>query len=343
MDKKNLKILVIGAGCIGGITAAHMSRSGYHVEVVDKLPGLAEKINTQGIQVSGVNGKFQAQMKTYADIKEVVEKKDIILIATKANALDAVVSSMKQVVKESSVIVSLQNGICETYLAKAFGFHRVIGCVVGWGATVHEPGKLEMTSKGEFIIGKISEQPPDHLDFVEDILKKTAPVQRTNNIYGHLYSKLIINSCVTTLGALCGKTLGTMLGQRKVRNIFIDIINEAVTVGKSLGISIEKFARKLDFYSFAEKNNWFANLKKHLLILLLGFKYRRLKSSSLQSLELGQKTEIDFLNGYIAGKARDLGIQTPLNNILIHMIKEIETGKRKISINNFDMPFFDKY
>ncbi len=124
---------------------------------------------------------------------------------------------------------------------------------------------------------------------------------------------------------------------------FIDVIREEVSVGKALGVEIEKYAGKLDFYDFAENNSLLATLKKHFLIRLIGFKYRKLKSSSLQSLETGRKTEIDFLNGYITEKAHTMDIKTPLNNFLVKLVKEIEAGTRKISYQNFELQFFNQY
>lgn len=68
---------------------------------------------------------------------------------------------------------------------------------------------------------------------------------------------------------------------------------------------------------------------------MIGYKYRRLKSSSLQSLERGKNMEIDYLNGYIAKLAKQKNVPVPVNNALLKMVKEIETGKRKISMENF--------
>ena len=64
-------------------------------------------------------------------------------------------------------------------------------------------------------------------------------------------------------------------------------------------------------------------------------KYRRLKSSSLQSLERGRKTEVDNYNGYIARKGKELGVDTTVNEQLSKMLAEIEQGKRRIAPGNF--------
>ena len=343
METKELRILVIGAGGIGGITAAHMARAGYRVSVVDNMPSLAGRIEEKGLHVFGVNGDFTWKLKAHESLQEMTDRPDIVFIATKANALSAIVRDLKPVLKEDSVVVSLQNGICEEFLVNELGEGKVVGCVVGWGATVHSPGELEMTSTGDFVIGAFGKKPVNHFDKVVTLLETTAPVVTTTNVYGSLYSKLIINSCITTLGAICGLRLGKMLSLKKYRNMFIQIIREAVQVGRAAGIQIEKYAGKLDFYSFSENNDWVSALKKHLMIRIIGFKYRRLKSSSLQSLETGRKTEIDYLNGYIISKGRENKIDTPLNDYLVLLVKEIETGKRNISHTNFELSYFNQF
>lgn len=339
----DLEILVIGAGGIGGITAAHMKGAGYNVEVVDNLPGLSGKIQDEGIHVFGETKEFTEKMTAWSNLQEVSGKKDVILIATKANVLCQITKEIKSLLKDNSAVISLQNGICEEYLIKAIGKDRVIGCVVGWGATVHEPGNLEKTSGGDFIIGTIDGQSVNHFDFVVEALRTTAPVVVSDNVFGWLYSKLIINSCITTLGAICGMTLGKMLAIKKIRNIFIQIIREAVMVGRAAGIKIEKYAGKLDFYNFAEKNSWLANIKKHIMIRIIGFKYKRLKSSSLQSLESGRKTEVEYLNGYITKKAKEFMISTPLNDLLVNLVREIEDGNRRITPENFELKLFSQF
>jgi 2-dehydropantoate 2-reductase len=339
MKNQELKILVIGAGGIGGITAAYIARSGYSIEVADCWPGLAQTIIEKGFHVKTPTESFIQKVPAFSSIDEIKEKKDVILIATKVNSLFSLADAIEPLLKNDSVIVSLQNGMCEEYLSEKFGEKRVLGCAVGWGATVHEPGKLEKTSTGDFIIGTINNKGCNHSNSLQEILSKVATIKCTDNIYGTLYSKLIINSCITTLGAICGLTLGQMLSKYKYRKIFIDTICEAVKVGRAKGIIIEKYAGKINFNEFADRHSFISKLKKHLIIFMVGLKYRKLKSSSLQSLQTGRATEIDFLNGYIVSKAHEYNVNTPVNNHLIRMVKEIEKGIRTISPENFNRSF----
>lgn len=343
MQKDNLSFLVIGAGAIGGITAALLKKNGHDVEIVSKYDDYASLIRDQGIEVSGFCGSFKVKIPAYASVKEVKNKKDIILHATKATEMVDAARSLLPVLKDNSYIVSMQNGICEDVLAEVLGPDRIIGCVTGWGATMESYGKLVMTSPGDFIIGYPGKKPDDQLKNIAAILSNVVPAKVTDNIMGHLYSKLIINSCITSLGAICGLYLGDMLARKKIRKIFIEIINEAVAVAKKMDLKIEVFGGRLDFTEFVKGDDFPANLRRHIMIRLIGFKYRKLKSSSLQSLERGKATEVDYFNGYISKNAGKYGVPVPVNDAIVMMIHEIEQKKRKISYENFNDPLFARF
>ncbi|HEX7494118.1 MAG TPA: 2-dehydropantoate 2-reductase, partial [Bacteroidales bacterium] len=343
MKGSDLKFLVVGAGAVGGITAVLLKKKGIDVEIVCKHDDYASLISTTGIEIKGACGEFSVKIPAFASIAQVKEKKDIVLLATKATDMLEVASSIDKVLKKNGFLISMQNGICEDDLAAVLGKERIIGCVTGWGATMESMGRLVMTSGGDLILGYPDRIPDDYLLNIAEILSYVVPVKTTENIMGHLYSKLIINSCITSLGAICGLYLGKMLLIRKVRKIIIDIISESVQVAKSLNIKIEVFGGKLDFEKFLKGNGILSDFRRHLLLMVIGYKYRKLKSSALQSLERGKPTEIDFLNGYIIKNGDISGVSVPVNTVIVNMIHQIELKKRDITICNFDDPFFDRF
>ncbi len=108
-----------------------------------------------------------------------------------------------------------------------------------------------------------------------------------------------------------------------------------------MGIKVEPAGGgKLDYYRFLDGSSFTSNLKRNLLIRIIGFKYRRIRSSSLQSLERGRRTEIDFLNGYICDRGQENGVPTPVNDSVVSMIRQIETGTRRISLENLNDTVF---
>lgn len=341
MKKNDLSILVIGAGAIGGITAALLRLNDYDVTVVAKHPDYSEIINNNGLKISGSRGNHIIKVPAVASLSEVKGKKDIIILATKANDMGLAAKEALPLLDESGYMISMQNGMCEYELASITSTQKTVGCVVGWGATMNSPGDLIMSSTGHFILGYLDRDPDEDLVTIAKVLSSVTPAHTTSNIVGHRYSKLIINSCITSPGAVCGLYLGQMLSIARMRRIFINIIREAVQVANAMNIKIEVFGGRLDFYKFIKKNGTIANLKRNLMIRIIGFKYRRLKSSSLQSLERGKPTEIEHLNGFIVKNGLKFNIPVPVNSKITELVRMIEQGLLPVGIGNFDDAVFD--
>lgn len=329
----SLSVAMIGAGAIGGITAAYIAEAGYEVQVVCKHEEKAAQFINKGIHITGVRGERYVKVKAVAEIEQLSRNIDILMIATKAYDMPDAARRALPYLKDSSFVVSLQNGICIEALADVVGAERAVGCVVGWGSTMLSDGTLNMTSEGDFVIGGI--KPGMDLSALQHVMNAMVPTRISESIVAELYSKMIVNACITSLGVFSGLYLGQILKRRSARDIFISIIREAVNVANAMKLTIEPFGGKLDYYKLIRGNSALDNLRRHLMIRVIGFKYRRLKSSSLQSISRGKTTEVDYFNGYIAKKGAEHGVATPVNTRIVQMIKEIEAGKRKIDPVNF--------
>ena len=335
-----MKIVIIGAGAVGGVIAAHLSNLNYNIQLVCKHREILESIENNGLRIDGIKEPVICYPDTVIDISQIADKPDIVFLATKANEIKELVQNIVPFLKNDTAVVSLQNGICEDFVAEIVGPDRTVGCVVDWGATMHAPGRIELTSDGGFIIGELDGEVTHRLLILKSMLEKIFKVKISSNIYGALFSKLIINSCIKTLGAIIGLYLGELLNLNIARSIFLHVLTEGVQVAKTSQVKLEKIGGKIDLYKFALKPKELSNnfsmplLMKHLMIQLIGLKYRRIKSSSLQSLERDKPTEIDYLNGYIIKKAQQFNIPVPVNQKLVNIVKHIETGKIKIDREN---------
>lgn len=329
-------VAIIGGGAIGGITAAYLSRAGYDVQLVCKYPQRAAEITNTGLHITGVRGELRAALPAVADIEQLCGPKDIVLIVTKAYDMPDAARRVLPFLKPDSYVVSMQNGICVEALAEVVGKERTVGCVVGWGSTMLPDGTLKMTSEGDFVIGGYL--PDKDVTPLKTVLDHMMETRISDNIVADLYSKMIINSCITSMGVLSGLYLGQILKLKKARSIFTAIIREALAVAAAMGIDVKPYGGRLDYHALVDGTGAVADFKRHLTIRLIGFKYRRLKSSSLQSLGRGKPTEIDYFNGFIASKGAELNVSTPVNARITQMVKEIESGSRQIEPSNYDDP-----
>ena len=344
MADKDAALAVVGAGAIGGVTAAFMKKVGWDPFLVCKHAEIADQVAASGFSVTGLKGDHLVPVRAVKAIGDLPHDLDLVLHATKANDCVAAAKELLPHLKPQSMVVSLQNGICEDALAEVLGRERVVGCVVGWGASHVGPGRCEVTSPGEFVIGHLDRPPDERLETVRSMLDAVQPTRVSDNIMGELYAKLMINACINSLGAITGATLGELLAVRKVRRIFIALMNEALAVARAMGIQVAPSTDgKLDYYRFLAGHSRIKQLKRHLVFRIIGFKYRRIRSSSLQSLERGRPTEIDYLNGYICDRAAELEVAVPTHRSVVAMIKSIETGQRPISWANLKAPVFDGF
>jgi 2-dehydropantoate 2-reductase len=331
-------ILVIGAGAVGGVLGGLLARAGRRVAFLVHTEESARRIRAEGLEVSGIRGAFTVRAEASLWPDDLGGPFGVVLAAVKAYDLAPALRPALGLVASDGLVVSLQNGVTVDDLEAIVGPERAVGCVVGWGATLQPDGTAELTSEGSLVIGSRSPRVQARLEPLRRTLDAAFPTSISPDILADLYSKLIINSCITSLGALSGRTLGWMLSRRRYRNVFVGIIREAVAVADALGVRVPAYAGKLDYYRFLRGRGLLAGLRRHLLIRLMGVKYRRLKSSSLQSLERGRPTEVDWFNGWIGRKGRARGVLTPLNDRLTAMIHEIESGRRSIGPRNLEEP-----
>ncbi len=336
-----MRVAIIGVGAIGGPIAAHLAENAVDITAVTKYSELTELIQSKGIKLQGLETERYVTMKAIPSIGQLEGKFDIVFLAMKAmDVLDAS-KALLPFLKDDSVVVTLQNGIVEDDVATIVGKRRIIGAVVVWASTVVKLGVIRRTADGIFIIGLLDETGNQkRLVEVASLLEFCLPVTTTTNIYGALYNKLGINAAINGVGAITGFTLGQMANNSQIRLLFMGIASETIKIADELGIQIIKISgfHPQDIRLTGSESP--SDLqKKHQIIQEIFGPHKYVKPSTLQSLERGQKSEIDYLNGYIARKGKELRIPTPINTAITKIVKEIEAGIRSISPDNLsDLP-----
>ena len=340
MTGKKSNIAIIGAGAIGGITAVLLVKAGYHVEIACNSPSLAESISSGGLSVSGKCGNHRIQVPAVVKATDMSSPKDIIFLATKINDMLNAGREILPLLGDNTLVVTMQNGMEQAALADIVGPERTAICIVEWGATMLRPGELQMTAGGDFVLGTPDNRYNDGIPLLKSILEHVAPVRISKNITGDLYAKLLINSCNSSLGAISGLPLGDMLAIKKARTVFIEIVREGIAVADAMGIKVEKFRGKLDYYSYLHGKGYLADMRRQLVIRFIGYRHQHVISTNLSSLERGRPTEIDYLNGYISRNGKKYNVPTPVNDRVVRLVKEIEAGTKKSTPSHFDDPFF---
>jgi 2-dehydropantoate 2-reductase len=325
----------MGCGGIGGVLTAALAESGHDVTVVTTNPGIHAAVHERGLRMVGDGAPRNVRTKVSLGVPT-GETFDYVLLATQPPNVEEAAQTALPVLAERGSMVVLQNGLCESRIAKIAGSERVIGAVVGWGATMPEPGVYEHTAEGGFTLGHLSGKAlgSEH-DGLLRALEAVGPVETTQNLSGKRWSKLAINCAISTLGTIGGDRLGVLMQQRIVRRLGLEIMTEVAFVARAEGIRLEKVSGTIDLNWIAlteEETNASGSpslVAKHGLVLAVGLRYRRMKSSMLSAIERGRKPAVDFLNGEIVDHARRHGIKVPVNTLVRDTVWAIADGKKK--------------
>jgi 2-dehydropantoate 2-reductase len=330
------RILIEGVGGIGGVVAAKMIRAGLSPTLVTGNPDITKAINSNGLDLTASDQEFIVPARAFTSLDDVPKGPalDAAYLLMKANTVIDAARQTLPLLGPDGYVVTFQNGIVEDSVAEVVGRDRVVSAVVGWGAEMRSPGVYHKTSGGKTFVGELDGKLSHRVMDLGLILKTSADVIVSPNIRGVLWSKLAINSMITTVGALTGERLGVLLRRRRARAILLAIYREAIDTARAMGITLEPVAVRPELFYLARDANVFSRWLKHLVMRAVGLKYGKVKSSRLQSLERGRKTEIDYLNGYVVQKAKETGVAVPTNEAVVRLVKEIEEGKRSIDPTN---------
>jgi 2-dehydropantoate 2-reductase len=290
-----MKIVIVGSGAMGCLFAHFLTKSKEEIWILDKTKERAAQISQCGIMVEGMSGKYQVKVKATAEVKEIGQA-DLVIICVKSYDTKEAVMLSKGLVGENTSVLTLQNGIGNLeIISEVVGADRVIGGVTNEGATLLD-------------IGSIDRKIPVEMRAIREIFNKVGLETRiSRDIKGLLWSKLIINVGINALTAITRLHNGKLIEFEGTRKILREAVTEATKVAKRKRIKLvyDDPLAKVEAVCEATAGNI---------------------SSMLQDVLKKKRTEIDFINGVIVRQGQELGIPVPVNQILLDLVKTIETS-----------------
>ena len=334
-----MRIAIYGAGSLGTILGAFISKAGIEIELINRNKAHVEALKNNGAQVVGTL-QFRQPVVAYTP-EEMNGLYDIVFLMTKQQHNKEVVQKLNSYLAPDGVLVTFQNGLPEMQIAEILGEERVLGCTVAWGATMKEPGVCELTSEPDalsFSLGAISEKRSKHFDKVKDLLERMGTVDVEENFLGTRWSKLLINAAFSGMSAVLGCTFGEAAGPRDSRRVVQALIKECIDVCEAGGIRIEPVQGK-DIVKLLNYTNPIKKAFSFFIIPIAIRKHAKLKASMLQDIEKGKLTEVDAINGAVSEYGRKVGCPTPMNDRVVDIIHKIEKGELKPEFEN--LKYFD--
>ena len=339
-NEKSPEIAIYGAGSMGTVLGAFLSRAGLAVDLIGRDKAHIEALKTTGAKIGGTvsfsvpsfdgeNGRGLALLSC-----EMANKYDIIFLLTKQAGNTETAVKLKEFLSPSGIVCTLQNGIPEPALAEVLGEGRVLGCICVWGASLTAPGCADLTSNPAGMVFNLEHREVSHN--VKAILEKACPVTLEANFTGTRWSKLMINAAFSGTSAVTGFNFGQAASNRRSRNIVLNVVKECINVCRAAGIAIKPINGKLraDFFYF--KNPF----KKWLLSFVVRIairNHRAIRSGMLKDIDRGRKCEVEFINGEVCRVGRKYGVPTPWNDWIVETVHSIERGERRYEAENLEL------
>lgn len=332
-----MRLAIMGTGSLGIIIGAYIQKGGVDIDLIDANVENVKALNEKGATITGL-ADLNVPVKALTP-DEMEGTYDVVFYLVKQTYNEIALKQLLPHLHEDSVVCTMQNGYPEPEIAKYVGDERVIGCPVGWGATWLEPGVSELTSNPDnmtFDIGEYTGGITDRLKKITEILELVCPTIMEENLIGSRWTKLLTNATFSGMSTVLGCTFGDILDNKNALDCVKHIANECIKVSKAAGINMEPIqghdiGKLLDFETKEEMDS------KDPIYEAMWGPHRKLKASMLQDLEKGYRTEIDAINGVVCEFGRKYGVETPVNDQVVSIVKGIESGKYKYEFSNLDL------
>ena len=334
-----MKCAIYGAGSLGTVLGAYMTKGGIPVELVNRNRAHVDALREKGAHITGTVD-FSTPV-TAITPEEMTAPYDVIFLMTKQLHNKEVVTFLKPLLAPDGVIVTFQNGIPEPGIAEIVGESHTIGCVVEWGATMDAPGECVLTSDPDslsFHMGGMQGVSDAKLAEVRSLLEKMCPVAMEDNLLGARWSKLLINATFSGLGTVVGGVFGDVSEKKDARHVAVRCMKECIDVGHAAGATFAPVQGK-DLTKLFYYKNGFKRTIAEFLVPIAMKKHRAIEPSMLQDLKKGKPCEIDAINGVVCEWGRKCGVPTPINDRIVEIVKKEQAGELPLEEKN--IRFFD--
>lgn len=290
-----MKVAVMGAGAVGCYFGAMLARAGHDITLIAR-PQHVEAIRQHGLtfESRSFNGAVPVQATTEASG---VEWADTVLFCVKSADTESAGQSIAPFLKPNATVLCLQNGVDNAERLQATIRQIAVPAVVYVATEMAGPGHVKHHGRGELIIGTS----PASAAIARQFSDAAIPTAVSDNVISELWVKLITNCAYNALSAVADLPYGPMLKVEGVTDVMTTVIDECTAVAQALNVPLPETLRDAT--------------------LALAEAMPAQYSSTAQDLARGKLTEIDYLNGYVVRKGKELGIATPTNLALHVMVK----------------------
>jgi 2-dehydropantoate 2-reductase len=305
-----VKIVIAGAGAIGGYIGARLAKAGADVVLFARGPHL-QAMKERGLRVVSAEGDFEVRPQVTGDLST-IGTADVVFLGVKAHGLTGLAPSLRQLYTPDTVVVSTQNGIPWWYfqghggeldglrlehvdpggvIAAAIEPERVIGSLAYFATDVAEPGVIHHTEGNKMSLGEPNGTRTERSKAVAEALIAAGLRCPVSTRFRHeIWVKLLGNVAFNPISALTGGTLEQLVRHAETAGLVREIMAETQAVAGKLGIEMS--------ISIDQRMAGAEKVGAH-------------KTSMLQDYEAGRPMELDAVVGAVIELGHRLGVPTP--------------------------------
>eukprot|EP01130_Rhizamoeba_saxonica_P003963 TRINITY_DN163_c0_g1_i1.p1 TRINITY_DN163_c0_g1~~TRINITY_DN163_c0_g1_i1.p1 ORF type:complete len:465 (-),score=116.16 TRINITY_DN163_c0_g1_i1:46-1440(-) len=325
-EKPRKKVVIIGAGSMGCLMASQIvgkhypeSKYDFDLHVLSSWEEHVNRINNEGLKVVMLDGSTKNyKVKASTSPEEIIKDgpADIVFIMVKSPQTKVASEKARILLGDhpfrnnEQVVVTMQNGLGNFEILHQClssnvvnGYEpRILQGVTNHGGAIVDAGKVRHTGLGKSIIhGNTGHA---HVELIQNLFRNSNfPIEISQDLDEVIWNKLVVNAAINPLTALMQVTNGELAMSTEGQLMIERIVEETVSVAKARGINI----------------NYNDSLKNTKEVLQ---KTSQNRSSMLQDLQRGVRTEIDAINGSIVEWGEKLGIDVTWNKRLVDLLKE---------------------
>ncbi|ARJ50709.1 ketopantoate reductase family protein [Staphylococcus lutrae] len=304
------KIAIAGAGAMGGRIGSQIKQAGYDVTLIDTWEAHVNAINEKGLEIQTEDETYTLDIPAFLP-DQVNDVFDLVIILTKSMHSEAMLRILNDngTINKDTALLSMMNGLGhDERLSKIVPKSQIFLAVTMWTAGLRGPGQLLLEGQGSIDFQRSDGHADERTQRIEQILndaKLNATI--SDNVFKSIWAKATVNSVMNPLCTILDKTIYEFGTYEHSREMIHPIVEEIVAVADSRGVSLDtdQLIKKIES-SYPKEAQ--------------GLHY----PSMHQDLYKGRYTEVDYLNGQITKYGREAGIATPNNEMLTHLIHQLE-------------------
>lgn len=311
MSYENPKVVIVGAGAMGGLFGGLLTAGGLDVTLVDVWREHVDALSRDGLRLVGHGGERTIRVRATTD-PAALAAADVLLFQCKAFANDAAARSVRHLVGPSTVVISFQNGLGnEETLGAILGAGHVVGGLTAQGAIVVGPGVVRNFGDLPSWIGEIEGGLSERVSAIaEAFTRHGLPTFASANIKKEKWQKLLGNAALGAVSAATDMTSAEMVAIPELRAAILRALDETAAVARACGVALTDDEKRAIF---------------DRLTTVGGGGTGASKSSMATDIALKRRTEIDTIHGAVSRLGREKGVATPTIDTAIAIVKALES------------------